>query len=105
MSTNSERIRHQLFFGKVASLIGMDKTVELLKEAESAIPKAHNIEFEIGQTVYLKMDNEQHGRMVTGISLRPNGSVTYCLAFGTTETWHYGIEISDERDIVKATTG
>ena len=65
----------------------------------------HKIEFEIGQTVYLKMDNEQHGRMVTGISLRPNRSVTYCLAFGTTETWHYGIEIDDERDIIKATTG
>ena len=65
----------------------------------------HKIEFDIGQTVYLKMDNEQHGRMVTGISLRPNRSVTYCLAFGTTETWHYGIEIDEERDIVKATTG
>ena len=65
----------------------------------------HKIDFEIGQTVYLKMDNEQHGRMVTGISLRPSRSVTYCLAFGTTETWHYGIEIDDERDIVKATTG
>jgi len=65
----------------------------------------HKIDFEIGQTVYLKMDNEQHGRMVTGINLRPNRSVTYCLAFGTTETWHYGIEIDDERDIVKATTG
>ena len=51
------------------------------------------------------MDNEQHGRMVTGISLRPNRSVTYCLAFGTTETWHYGIEIDDERDIIKATIG
>ena len=63
------------------------------------------IEFEIGQTVYLKMDNEQHGRMVTGISLRPNRSVTYCLAFGTNETWHYGIEIDDERDIIKATIG
>ncbi len=59
----------------------------------------HKIVFEIGQIVYLKMDNEQHGRMVTGISLRPNRSVTYCLAFGTTETWHYGIEIDDERDI------
>ena len=65
----------------------------------------HKIEFDIGQTVYLKMDNEQHGRMVIGISLRPNRSVTYCLAFGTTETWHYGIEIDEERDIVKATTG
>lgn len=65
----------------------------------------HKIYFEIGQTVYLKMDNEQHERMVTGISLRPNRSVTYCLAFGSTETWHYGIEIDDKRDILKATTG
>ena len=69
------------------------------------ISTGHKIEFEIGQTVYLKMDNEQHERMVTGISLRPNRSVTYCLSLGTTETWHYGIEINDERDIVKATTG
>lgn len=71
----------------------------------AVISTGHKIEFEIGQTVYLKMDNEQHGRMVTAISLRPNRSVTYCLAFGTTETWHYGIEIDDQRDIVKATTG
>lgn len=64
----------------------------------------HKIEFEIGQIVYLKMDNEQRERMVTGISLRPNRSVTYCLALGTTETWHYSIEIDSEKDIVKATT-
>lgn len=74
-------------------------------EAHKKLCSLYIIEFEIGQTVYLKMDNEQHGRMVTGISLRPNRSVTYCLAFGTTETWHYGIEIDDERDVVKATTG
>lgn len=65
----------------------------------------HKIEFEIGQIVYLKTDNEQQGRMVIGISLRPHRSVTYCLALGTTETWHYGIEIDDERDVIKATTG
>ena len=65
----------------------------------------HMIEFNIEQIVYLKMDNEQHGRMVTGIALRPGLSVIYCLSFGVTETWHYGIEIDDERDIVKATTG
>jgi len=64
----------------------------------------HDIEFRIEQIVYLKMDNEQHQRMVTGISLRPNNSVTYCLAFNNTETWHYAIEITGERDIIKATT-
>ena len=30
--------------------------------------------------------------MLVGISERPNGK-TYCLAQGTTETWHYDIEL------------
>lgn len=64
----------------------------------------HDVGFKIGQIVYLKMDNDQHARMVIGISLRPSRSVTYCLAFGSTESWHYEIEISEERDIVKATS-
>jgi hypothetical protein len=78
---------------------------EKIKLPAVFLSTGHKIEFDIGQKVYLKMDNEQRERMVTGISLRPNRSVTYCLALGTTETWHYGIEIDDERDIVKATTG
>jgi hypothetical protein len=78
---------------------------EKIKLPAVFLSTGHKIEFDIGQKVYLKMDNQQHERMVTGISLRPNRSVTYCLALGTTETWHYGIEIDDERDIVKATTG
>jgi hypothetical protein len=78
---------------------------EKIKLPAVFLSTGHKIEFDIGQKVYLKMDNQQHERMVTGISLRPNRSVTYCLALGTTETWHYGIEINDERDIVKATTG
>jgi hypothetical protein len=61
----------------------------------------HKIEFNIGDIVYLKTDEEQHSRMVTSISLRPGGMVTYCLSFGSYESWHYGIEISDEQDIVK----
>jgi hypothetical protein len=64
----------------------------------------HKIEYDLGQIVYLKTDNEQHGRMVTQITLRPNKSVMYALAFGSGETWHYSIEISNERDIIKATT-
>lgn len=88
----------------------VDLKNETPADAKPVLPAAilstgHKIEFEIGQIVYLKTDNEQHGRMVTGISLRPNRSVTYCLAFGETETWHYGIEIDDERDILKVTTG
>lgn len=64
----------------------------------------HNIEYEIEQIVYLKLDNEQKPRIVSGLTLRPFNSVTYGLTEGTQETWHYGFEISKERDIIKATT-
>ena len=64
----------------------------------------HNIEFMIGQTVYLKTDTDQNERMVVGVSLRPCNLVTYALTYSTTETWHYGIEISSERDVLKVTT-
>lgn len=69
------------------------------------LPTGHMIDFEIGQIVYLKTDKEQHQRMVTAICLRPNRNVMYCLTFGNTESWHYKIEIDNERDIMKATTG
>ena len=64
----------------------------------------HDIKFDIGQSVYLKTDNTQRERLVTGINLKPDKSVTYCLVLETTESWHYEFEISCERDIIKATT-
>lgn len=66
--------------------------------------KGYNIEFEIGQIVYLKTDVEQSARMVTAICLKCNGYITYSLALGSYESWHYPIEISTERDIIKATS-
>lgn len=63
----------------------------------------HKILFEIGQIVFLKTDDDQTERMVTGINLRPNNSVTYGLAISSQESWHYDIEISDEKDMVKKT--
>ena len=62
----------------------------------------HEIEFQIGQIVYLKTDGQQTERMVTGLSLRANNSVSYCLALGATDSWHFGIEISSEKDTLKA---
>ncbi len=64
----------------------------------------HKLEFNIGDTVYLKTDIEQKQRIITSISLRPNGCVVYCIACVSTDTWHYGIEISKERDIIMATS-
>jgi len=59
--------------------------------------------FRMGQIVYLKTDNEQLARMITGFTVRPTG-IAYLLTVGTTETAHYDIEISDTRDIIKATS-
>jgi hypothetical protein len=59
--------------------------------------------YKLGQTVYLITDVEQLPRMVTGITLRPN-TILYSLSLSVNETTHYEMEISSERDILKATT-
>ncbi len=64
----------------------------------------HKIEFNIEQTVYLRTDKEQNPHLVTGIILRPFNSVTYALTENNTETYHYGFEICNDRDIVMATS-
>ena len=64
---------------------------------------SYKFEFEIGETVYLKTDIEQHQRIVTGINISEN-STLFRIMFVTTESWHYGFELTKERDIVKATS-
>ena len=81
----------------------LSNVIILQKENFKLINKlssGHKIEFKIGQTVYLKTDKEQSPRVVTGISLKPSNSVIYCLSQNITETWHYGFEISDEKNIL-----
>ncbi len=58
------------------------------------------IKFEIGQIVYLKTDVEQNERMITAISLKPDG-ILYCLSCGTSETYHSDIEICEEINVIK----
>jgi len=42
---NREKLVRQLFVGKVSEILGFDKTLELLKEANDAFPKCeHNEE-------------------------------------------------------------
>lgn len=64
-----------------------------------AIKKWVEIEFEIGDIVYLKTDRDQLQRMVVGISLRQSG-LSYALACGTAEAYHFDIEISKEANIL-----
>lgn len=59
-----------------------------------------DIEYKIGDLVYLVTDVEQYARLITGIGLRANNNVTYCLAFGTIESWHYPLEISADKDFM-----
>lgn len=59
--------------------------------------------YELGQTVYLKSDKEQHERIVTGIIQRPTG-ILYMLSCGTYEGNHYDIEISIDKNIMATTT-
>ncbi len=61
------------------------------------------IKFRIGQTVYLRTDADQLERLVTGINIRPGG-ISYALASGTNESYHYDFEITLDRDIIKATS-
>jgi hypothetical protein len=64
----------------------------------------HKIEFNLGQQVYLKTDEDQSPRIVTGIQLRPNGGVIYSVSRGSEiESEHYAIELSAERDVLLVT--
>jgi hypothetical protein len=56
-----------------------------------------NNKFNIGEIVYLKTDPDQHPRMVVGMSVRPNVLI-YILAFGSNESYHYELEISNTKD-------
>lgn len=59
-----------------------------------------DIEFEVGDMVYLKTDKEQCKRVLIGICLRPTG-ITYNLTCGITDSWHYGFELAKEPDLVE----
>jgi phage protein U len=61
-------------------------------------------DYKIGEMLTLKHDKEKMSRMLVGISERPNGK-TYCLAQGTTETWHYDIELERSESETKKING
>jgi hypothetical protein len=60
--------------------------------------------YEFGQEVCLKTDVDQKVRLVTGLLVRPNGSMSYELSCGTESRWHYDFEISTDKDVVMKTT-
>lgn len=62
-----------------------------------------DIEFEIGDIVYLKTDPEQLPRMVTGMSIRKSGVISYELSQSTMTGYHYDFEISNQINSLKLT--
>jgi len=56
--------------------------------------------FNLGDTVYLKTDDDQKERLITAIQINLNG-IIYRLVTNTTETWHYALEIITEKNVLK----
>jgi len=59
--------------------------------------------YTFGDIVYPRTDPDQHPRIVTGLLIREN-YIEYELSFVDVRSWHNTVEISRERDIVKATS-
>jgi hypothetical protein len=60
------------------------------------------MKYEIGQIVYLKTDPDQYERMIIARCERQNNYYEYELAFGSSLSWHCEMEISSEKNMVKA---
>lgn len=60
--------------------------------------------YQIGSTVYLKTDLSQIPRIITGIRFIAGGSILYDLMADTEPTCHHEIELSNERDVMLATS-
>ena len=57
--------------------------------------------FELETMVYLKTDPEQLERMITGICVREKGLISYEVSCGERTGWHYGFELTSEKDVIK----
>jgi hypothetical protein len=56
-----------------------------------------NVQFKIGQSVYLRTDTDQEQRIVTGYMITRN-DVLYDLVCGIVNSTHYGFEISTDKN-------
>jgi len=55
--------------------------------------------YDIGDVVYIKTDEFQKKRVVTGISIKHNG-VIYVVTHCTDESYHYDFELSRSEDLL-----
>lgn len=59
-----------------------------------------NNEYEIGDIVYLKTDQDQLPRIVNCIKVFKHGELNYELAQGTLVSLHYEFELQKEKTII-----
>lgn len=57
------------------------------------------VKYQFGQVLYLKTDQDQKPRILTGV-LQRSGGVQLELACGSGSSWHWLFEISDEKDVL-----
>lgn len=58
----------------------------------------------LNDKVYVRTDLKQSPRMVTGIRFISGGSILYDIVFDTETSCHHEAELSDERDVILATS-
>lgn len=59
-------------------------------------------EFEIGEIVYLRTDQEQLSRLVMGYRFQSRDTLLYDLMCGTLQSCHYELELTREKNLVNA---
>jgi hypothetical protein len=57
--------------------------------------------YKLGDTVYLKTDEDQKPRIVVQITLAGNGSLFYMVACGEVQTTAYEMEMSTEKNFAQ----
>ena len=73
------------------------------KQYASTPNNVYQLKYSIGDSVYLKTDNDQLERIVTAILIRENG-VMFELSQSNTSSYHYSFEITRDRNVLKVST-
>lgn len=61
------------------------------------------VEYEQGEIVYLRTDQEQLARLVIGFRLQNNSStLLYEVMCGTVQSCHYELELTREKNLINA---
>jgi len=66
---------------------------------QTKISKKIDLDFDLNDIVFLITDTEQLQRIVVGYQVSVIG-ITYKLAQGVNETWHYACEIATDKNLL-----